>query len=282
MATMPVLGRFCRECYSEPQALYERLKQRGLDLVTVTDHDSIEAAESLRSHPDFFLSEEVTCRTPSGTEIHAGVYDITERQHVEIQRRKDDLPRLAAFLGEQGVFFSINHIFSALTGRRAAGDFGSVGAAFPAIEVLNGHLPARNNHLAARWASTARMIAVGGSDAHTLRSAGSVWTEVRNARNKAEFLEGLRQGRVRVRGESGGFWKLTLDVLAISSAMFRENPLTVLLAPLAAGIPVVTGVNFLVEALFARKWGQAWVHAQGLDRDAAARPIRPAAGESPA
>ena len=62
-----------------------------MDLVTVTDHDSIDACESLRSRPDFFLSEEATCRTSRGTELHVGVYDITERDHIEIQRRRDDL-----------------------------------------------------------------------------------------------------------------------------------------------------------------------------------------------
>jgi len=282
MSTLPVLKNFCRESYSPPGALYEQLKRRGMDLVTVTDHDAIEAAESLRRRPDFFLSEEVTCRTPSGTEVHVGVYDITERQHVAIQRRRDDLPRLAAFLEEQGVFFSINHIFSALTGRRTADDFGSVEALFPAAEVLNGYLPERNNRLAARLASYARMVAVGGSDAHTLRSAGSVWTEVRNARNKVEFLEGLRQGRAQVCGESGSFWKLTRDVLIMTVEMFREKPLAAVLAPLVAGIPVVTLANVLGEAMFARKWGQAWICARGLDNGAAARPTRSAAGEASA
>ena len=172
MATVPVLRRFCRECYNPPEALYERLKRLGLDLVTVTDHDSIDAGESLRRHPDFFVSEEVTCRAPSGNEVHVGVYDITESQHVEIQRRRNDLPRLVAYLEEQRVFFSVNHIFSALTGRRAADDFDWFEACFPAVEVLNGHLLARNNHLAARLASHARRITVGGSDAHSLTFGG--------------------------------------------------------------------------------------------------------------
>ena len=76
MCTVPVLSRVCLESYNEPHALYERLKQRGMDLVTVTDHDSIDAVEELRRYPDFFLSEEVTCTMPSGTEMHAGVYGI--------------------------------------------------------------------------------------------------------------------------------------------------------------------------------------------------------------
>jgi predicted metal-dependent phosphoesterase TrpH len=282
MATVPLLKRFCRECYSPPEALYEKLKRLGLDLVTVTDHDSIAAGESLRRHADFFLSEEVTCRAPSGNEVHVGVYDITEGQHVEIQRRRNDLPRLLAYLEEQRVFFSVNHIFSALTGRRAAGDFDWAEACFPAVEVLNGHLLARNNHLAARLASHARRITVGGSDAHALRSAGSVWTEVRGARNKAEFLEGLREGHAQVRGESGNYWKLTLDVLAIGAEMFQEKPFTLLLAPFLVGIPAVTFIHHLLERRFARKWGQAWARMRGLDGGVAARAIPTVAGEATA
>jgi predicted metal-dependent phosphoesterase TrpH len=279
---MPVLGRFCRECYNPPEALYEKLKRVGLDLVTVTDHDSIDAVETLRRHADFFLSEEVTCQLPSGNEVHVGVYDIAERQHVEIQRRRNDLPRLVAYLEEQRVFFSVNHIFSALTGRRVADDFDWFEACFPAVEVLNGHLLPRNNQLAAFLASHSRRIAVGGSDAHALRSAGSAWTEVRGARNKTEFLEGLREGRAQVYGESGNYWKLTLDVLTISAEMFRENPYTLLLAPFLAGIPAFTLINHLLEGRFARKWGPAWARMRGLGGGAAMPPLSAAAGEATA
>jgi len=282
MATVPVLNRLCRECYNPPEALYEKLKCQGFDLVTVTDHDSIAAGESLGRHADFFLSEEVTCRAPSGTEVHVGVYDITESQHVEIQRRRNDLARLLAYLEEQRLFYAVNHVFSALTGRRAADDFDWFEGGFPAVEILNGHLLAHNNHLAARLASHNRRITVGGSDAHALRSAGSVWTEVRGARNKAEFLAGLREGRTRVRGASGSYWNLTLDVLAISGEMFREKPLTLLLAPLLVTIPPVTFLNYLLERRFARKWGEAWARMRGLGGGAAARRIPAATGEAAA
>src|SRR4029077_13181177 len=99
------------------------LKQKGMDLVTLTDHDSIEGAEILRRHPDFFVSEEVTVRMPSGTSAHIGVYDLTERQHVEIQKRRTDLFSLLAYLSEARLFFAVNHVFSSLTGRRKLEDF---------------------------------------------------------------------------------------------------------------------------------------------------------------
>jgi len=63
--------------YNDPTEVYERLKQLGMSIVTVTDHDSIDAVETLRRYPDFFLSEEVTVKMSSGTQIHLGVYGST-------------------------------------------------------------------------------------------------------------------------------------------------------------------------------------------------------------
>src|ERR1700738_1951421 len=76
MFTAPVLNRFCRESYNDSAEVYERLKHLGMSIVTITDHDSIAGAEVLRRYTDFFLSEEVTVRMPSGTEMHLGVYGI--------------------------------------------------------------------------------------------------------------------------------------------------------------------------------------------------------------
>jgi len=53
MCGVPLLNRLCREGYNDPPEVYETLQQRGMDLVTVTDHDSIDAVESLRRHTDF-------------------------------------------------------------------------------------------------------------------------------------------------------------------------------------------------------------------------------------
>ena len=72
--TVPVaiLRHFFLESYSAPDDVYAMLRKRGMDLVTLTDHDSINGAEQLRHHPDFFVSEEVTCTMPSGTQAHEG------------------------------------------------------------------------------------------------------------------------------------------------------------------------------------------------------------------
>jgi hypothetical protein len=226
-----------------------------MDLVTLTDHDSIDGAEALRRYPDFFLSEEVTCHMPSGTEIHVGVYDITERQHIQVQRRRDDLVSLIIYLTEKRLFFSINHMFSSLTGRRELEDFAWFEQYFPAVETLNGHMLARSNRHAARLARGLRKAQVGGSDAHTLASLATAYTEVPGARAKEDFLAGLRSQRCRAVGESGNYWKLTRDVLLIAGDMMREQRWTALLAPLALLVPAAIAFTHAQEVAFVRRWG---------------------------
>ncbi len=254
MCTVPVARNFCRESYNAPAAVYEKLKQSGMDLVTITDHDSIDAAESLRKHPDFFLSVEATCHMPSGREVHIGVYDITERQHIEIQRRRDDFYSLLGYLNEQKLLFSINHLLSALTGPRDQSDFIWFESVFPCIETQNGAMPARSNLFAAQLGAHMGKAGIGGSDAHTMRGVGSTYTMAPGARSKAEYLRAIRAGQGIVQGESGSFSKLTRDVWSICGGMMKERHWTRALAPLMAVVPAVILVNCLVEAAFAERW----------------------------
>jgi predicted metal-dependent phosphoesterase TrpH len=274
MCTVPGFRRVCRESFNAPREAYETLKRRGMDLVTVTDHDSIGAMEALGGHRDFFLSEEVSCLTPSGTEIHMSVFDIHERHHVQFQRRRSDVTSLLAYLSEQRLFFCINHVFSSLTGRRTAADFALFAEAFPAFESRNGHMPASSNRAAASLAGRLGKAPVAGSDSHTLRSLGLTYTEVPGARNKTEFLEGLRQGRGRSCGESGSYWKLTRVIAEIGLAMMREKAWTRVLLPTVPLVPAIMLVNYLCEFSFARKWARrlerTWLAPEAIPASEAA------------
>jgi predicted metal-dependent phosphoesterase TrpH len=247
--------KFCRESYSDPVAVFDLLRRRGMNLFTLTDHDSIEGSEKLRRDPKFFLSEELTCRMPSGTEVHIGVYDFHERQHAQLLQRRNDLVSLLMYLTERQLFFTVNHVFSSLTGSRAKEDFRWFREYFPAIETHNSLLLPKANEQAAHLARQWGKIAVGGSDAHALPSVGTAYTEVPGARDKEEFFAGLRNGAGRVGGESGGFSKLTRDVLLIAVEMMRENRWTALMAPLAMLIPAFTYWNYRDERAFCSKWG---------------------------
>ncbi len=257
MCTIPLINRVCRECYSDPAAVYDTLKQRGMDLVTVTDHDSIDAVESLRQHPDFFLSEEVSCILPSGTNLHMGVYDITEHDHVELQRRASDFDSLHAYLRERNLFFSVNHVYSSLTGRRKATDFELFATVFPAVEVLNGQMLAMSNNAARDFAAMCSRAPIAGSDAHTIAPLASAYTEIPASRSKQEFLEQLRHGCGQARGESGNYGKLVNTVFEIATSMAAERPwIGLLLSPLLAAIPVAVLLNYARELMFYQRWSR--------------------------
>ena len=254
MFTAPLLDRICRESYSDPTKVYNRLKRLGMSVVTLTDHDSIDAAEVLRRHSDFFLSEEVTVRMPSGTELHLGVYGIAERDHLEIQRRRNDFIALLMYLTERRLFFSANHIFSGLTGRREEEDFRWFESYVPAFETRNGQMWPEANASAARLAARLGKIAIAGSDSHTIAGVGQTYTEVPGARTAEEFFAGLRAGQGRVQGEHGSCAKLTLDVFSIVKSLFREKPWTLLASPLALLVPAFTVNHWIHEIRFCKKW----------------------------
>src|ERR1700678_1251080 len=48
------------ECATEPEEVYELAKRRGMDFVTITDHDTVAGALSIADRADTFISEELT------------------------------------------------------------------------------------------------------------------------------------------------------------------------------------------------------------------------------
>jgi hypothetical protein len=202
---------------------------------------------------------------PSGTVVHIGVYDLTERQHIEIQRRRNDLASLLAYLSEVRLFFSVNHMFSALTGPRNLDDYSWFDEYFPAFETLNGQMLPFHNRQAQRRADSQGRTGIAGSDAHVVASVADSYTEVPDARSASEFFHELRAGNGRTRGQGGSYFKLTRDIFLIAAHMVREKPVTALLAPLAPLVPVVTLATLIHEAAFARHWVRR-LHPAGSGR----------------
>jgi predicted metal-dependent phosphoesterase TrpH len=275
--SLPLLGRVAQECYAEPRAVYDEALRRGMDLVTLTDHDSIEGMLDIAALPGTFMGEEVTCLLPGGRELHLGVFDFAEWQHREIQARRRDAEALFAYLAEQRLPVVANHLFSALTGRRVVADLHLALRHATHVETLNGALPASSNAWA-RWAALAPARAmVGGSDAHTLSGVARAWTIVPGAGTREDFLEGLREGRTIPEGRSGTYARLTLaiaDLVASSLLAAFSGPaepgaarrtLATAVAFLALpALPLITACVYADELLFARRYGMAF--AKGRTR----------------
>jgi predicted metal-dependent phosphoesterase TrpH len=254
MCDTPGLTRICKESYNQPADVYERCKRSGMSVVTLTDHDSIEAAEVLRKHPDFFLSEEVSVGMPSGTGIHLGVYGVTERDHAEIQRRRSDFIALLMYLTERKLFFSVNHVYSGLTGRREEEDFNWFASYVPGLEVRNGLMWKEANQGAERLAKNLGKVGIAGSDSHTLAGIARTYTEVPGARTVGEFFAGLRTGRGVIHGEHGSYRKLTADIFRFAGGVLKEKPWTAVMLPLIVFIPTITAGHWMNEIRFCKEW----------------------------
>lgn len=214
-----------RDCYSSPEAVYRVAKSRGMDLVTITDHDSIDGClEFLDAHPgarDFFVSEEVSCRFAGvPLEVHLGVYGLTERLHRELQPLRGDVFDVIAALKQHRVFFSLNHLLHFYRGQVPLRDYLRLLDEVPALETRNGTMLRAHNELVARVAAAragGALAAVGGSDAHTLKRIGRTWTEAPGA-TADDFLRSLAAGSSSVGGDHGTARCVAIDAYTVIGA----------------------------------------------------------------
>ena len=211
-----------RDCYSSPFDVYRVARARGMDVVTFTDHDSIDGClEFLEKYPerdDFIIGEEVSCRFPEGDiEVHLGVYGMTETLHRELQPLRGNVFDVIARLREADVFFALNHLLHFYRHQAPLESYLRLVAEVPALEVRNGAMLAAHNALIEMYAHDGNpgWSAIGGSDAHTLRRVGTTWTEVRGATTTAAFLAGLRAGTCTAGGAHGGVLAISGDVYGV-------------------------------------------------------------------
>jgi predicted metal-dependent phosphoesterase TrpH len=212
-----------RDCYAEPEAVYCTAKARGMDLVTITDHDSIDGCLELLAWypdaPDVIIGEEITCWTPDvPMEIHLGAYGMTEQAHREVQPLRRNVFEVIAYLREAKIFFALNHLFHFYREQVPIEEYLALLDHVPALETRNGSMLAAHNRLieailAGRGGSS-RHANVGGSDAHTLRRVGRTWTSVPGD-TREEFLVNLAAGLGRAEGDEGGTVALAADIYGV-------------------------------------------------------------------
>lgn len=219
-----------RDCYSPPDEVYRAAKARGMDLVTITDHDSIDGClDFLDRHPgcdDFIVGEEVSSVFPgTGIQVHFGVYGMTEALHRAVQPLRGNAFDVAACLREAGVFFALNHLLHFYRGQIPLADYLRLVAEVPALEARNGTMLAAHNALiegiaaggASPYGAAGRLGVTGGSDAHTLRRVGTTWTEA-PGRTRDEFLASLASGRAVTGGAHGSTAVIAADAYRVIGA----------------------------------------------------------------
>ena len=214
------------DSYSQPRALYDTLRQRGMDLVTLTDHNTLDGGLEIAGLPGVFLSEEVTtCFPEDRCKINVLVWNLTEAQHREIAAARENIFDLQAYLAGENLPHAVAHPLHPLNQKLDAGHVERLILLFRCFEGLNGlrddllnatlqHILAgltqegidrlADKHgLAPTHPEAWRKILTAGSDDKSGMFAARAYTETPGARNKDDFFDGLRAGRAVTHGRGG-------------------------------------------------------------------------------
>ncbi len=206
------------ECATPPEEVYELAKRRGMDFVTITDHDTIDGCLDLADRPDCFVSEELTARFAGEPQaVHVLCYGITPGDHEWLQAHAGDLEACAAYLDENEIACALAHPFYNVAAPLTPRHRRRLAELFGVWEVRNGSRAAELNMPAAIYTETHGGTGIGGSDDHAGVDIGRTFTEVPAVSTPEEFLRRMREGDAAAGGEQGGAAKWAHAAMALAT-----------------------------------------------------------------
>ena len=214
------------DSYTDPRELYGELLKLGMDYVTITDHDTIEGCLQISNLPHTFVSEQVTTYFPQDQcKIHVLVWGISEAQHRDIERARDNIFELQRYLHTSQIAHAVAHPFYSINGKLEASHLERLILLFKHFEGINGLRDALLSELAQRLfgsltsekidklaekhnlapthAEPWKKILIGGSDDHGGMFIASAFTETPPADSVQQFLEHVRAGNCSAHGQGG-------------------------------------------------------------------------------
>ena len=127
------------DSYSDPRELHRELLARGMDFVTITDHDTIDGCLAIRDLPNTFISEQVTTYFPQDPcKIHILVWGITEKQHDDIVIIRDNIFALQRYLQSGKIAHAVAHPLYSINGKLEASHLERLILLFKHFEAING------------------------------------------------------------------------------------------------------------------------------------------------
>ncbi len=265
------------ECATPPEEVYALAKARGMDFVTITDHDTIDGAlEIAEKYDDAFISEELTAWFRGEPQaVHVLCYGITPDDHARLQELSGDVEACAEYLHEHEITTALAHPFYAVEAPLLPRHRRRLAQLFPIWEVRNGSRSPELNAPAKIYVDTHGGTGVAGTDDHAGIDIGRTWTQTPVAATWQEFLGHIRNGETTIGGTQGSTakWAHAAMALAVRSLGRGEqvetpNPaavLSIVSRVLSEGDKRrgETGNDLGPED--ARALLGAWLHTVGLD-----------------
>ena len=175
------------------EVLLRRMDQRGMDMVAITDHNTIAGALAFRARaPERFLvGEEI--KTTSGELLAL----FLEEEVPPGLSPEDTISRVHA----QGGLVGVSHPLDRLRGEALGMErLESIRGELDFLEVFNARITfSKDNRLARELAARWGLPGSAGSDAHAPAEVGRAYVDMPEFHGPQEFLESLALGQVRGR-----------------------------------------------------------------------------------
>lgn len=210
----------CPESFTDPLDIYRIAKSRGMTLVTITDHNRIEGALEIAHLPDTFISEEITSYFPEDRcKIHVLALNISEKQHGDIQKVRENLYELVEYLRGAGIIHVVAHPLYSVNDRLTLSHVERLLLLFKNFEmngarddesnsclhrILSGLTEADINRLAEKYGIVPEFAKpweknmTGGSDDHSSLNIARTYTEIQGGHSVFDALAGIARGNTRV------------------------------------------------------------------------------------
>ena len=165
------------ECATPPEEVYELAKRRGMDFVTITDHDTIDGCLELGDRPDVFVSEELTAWFAGEPQaVHVLCYGITPDDHEFLQRSARDLEVCAEYLHGHEITCALAHPFFSVAAPLEGRHRRRLAEMFPIWETRNGSRASELNMPSAIYIEMHGGTGIAGSDDHAGVDIGRTFT----------------------------------------------------------------------------------------------------------
>jgi len=231
------------ECATPPADVLELAVRRGMDFVTITDHDTIAGVLEIADDPRVFISEELTVGFKGEPQaVHVLCYGITPDDHDWLQAHNDDVEACAAYLHDGGITTALAHPFFAVAAPLEPRHRRRLAQLFPVWETRNGSRAPELNAPAAIYIETHGGTGIGGSDDHAGVDIGRTFTQSAKCATPAEFLAQIRAGHAVAGGEQGSAAKWAHAAMGLATRALGPA------APGAAG-PAPRAVMSMVERI---------------------------------
>ena len=206
------------ECATPPEDVLELATRRGMDFVTLTDHDTIAGAQVIADDPRVFLSEELTVAFKGEPQqVHVLCYDVTPDDHAWLQAHNGDVEACAEYLHGNEITTALAHPFYAVAAPLLPRHRRRLAQLFPVWETRNGSRAQELNAPAAIYIETHGGTGIGGSDDHAGVDIGRTFTETPHAATPREFLAHIRAGRADALGQQGSAAKWAHAAMALAT-----------------------------------------------------------------